>query len=354
MTAREDRVEMIPARGSARSDRSPANGEASTNRPEPPKSPGRARHTLPGWRRFALVAYRDPEHVAERLALHGTQTLGEPALKWARRVREERSGVPRAVIAEELCKQGTRAAAIYGAIAGTPFYLALIPGYLAYLQEETRVMLRTAALYDRDPREPEAAAEMLVLRGVHKTIEGARSAVLAVQDAPTPEKAKARRPLHTWVHSVYTLLIFGGFLSAPSSESKKGSHPRLKTALGFLLAATIWAITWVLPLTFMIAMAWGCGASSRRLGHQSLTFYDGEFDHSQAAIAAANRRQDPGHRKRQILRIAIIIISVVIPIAFIADIDHVRQNTGLSWLTATGSLVALSLVIATALAASRR
>jgi hypothetical protein len=49
---------------------------------------------------------------------------------------------------------------------------------------------------------------------------------------------------------------------------------------------------------------------------------------------------------RQILRIAILIISVGIPIAFIADVDHVRQSAGITWLSAVGSLVALSLVIA--------
>ena len=166
----------------------------------PSESTGRIRHTLSGWRQFALVAYRDPEHVAERLALHGTQSLGEPSSEWATGVREARPGVPRAVIAEELRMQSSNAAAIDGAIAGTPLLLALVPGYLAYLQQETRMMLRTRALYDHDPREPDAAAEMLALRGVHPTIEAARSALLSVRDVPIPEKPSTRRPLRMWVH----------------------------------------------------------------------------------------------------------------------------------------------------------
>jgi voltage-gated potassium channel len=32
---------------------------------------GRVRHTLSGWRQLARIAYRDPEHVAERLTLYG-------------------------------------------------------------------------------------------------------------------------------------------------------------------------------------------------------------------------------------------------------------------------------------------
>jgi hypothetical protein len=258
------------------------------------------------------------------------------------------------VIAEELRITSANAAAIDGAIAGTPFLLALVPGYLAYLQQETRMMLRTAALYDHDPREQEVAAEMLALRGVHKTIEDARSSLLLTGGVPMPEKPKARRPLRTWVHSVHTLLIFGGFLKARSSKHKSASHARLKAALGFQIGATIWVTTWVLPVTFMIAMAWGCNTQARQLGRRTLSFHDSDLDSAQAAIAADKQHEEPGHLKRQLLRITILILSVAIPIAFIADVDHVRQSAGLSWLSAVGSLVALSLVIGTAAAATRR
>ena len=354
MIEHEDRVEQFPANGSASSDGVPASDHTSPADRPPPESTGHVRQTLSGWRQFAQVAYRDPEHVAERLAFHGTRTLGEPSLAWARRVREERPDVPRAAIAEELRTQSAHVAAIDGTIAGTPFLFALVPGYLAYLQQETRMMLRTAALYDHDPREPEAAAEMLAMRGVHKTIDGARSAVTSVRHVPMPAKPNTRRPLRTWVHSVYMLLIFGGFLSAPSDKHKKTSHPRLKTALSLLLGATIWVITWVLPLTFMIAMAWGCNIHARRLGRRALIFHDNERDSAQAAIAAAKQHKDPGHYKRHIMPAGLLILSVAIPIGFIANVDRVRQSAGLTWLSGVGSLVALSLVIATAVAASRR
>ena len=66
---------------------------------------GRVGQTLSGWRALARIAYRDPEHVAERLALYGARNLGEPSLEWAHGVREARPDVPRAVIAEELRTQ---------------------------------------------------------------------------------------------------------------------------------------------------------------------------------------------------------------------------------------------------------
>ena len=172
---------------------------------------------------------RTAEHVAERIALHSTHSLGEPSLEWAQRVREGRQGVARAVIAEQLRTDSAKVAAIDGAIAATPFLIALIPGYLLYLRQEARMLLRTAALYDRDPRELETAAEMLALRGVHPTVDEARAALLPVRDKPLPEKPAARRPWRTWVRSVYVLLIYGGFLSAPSDKGKEAAHPWVKT-----------------------------------------------------------------------------------------------------------------------------
>ena len=176
-----------------------AGGSDTSPESAPAGSERRIGRTLSAGWRLAKIAYRDPEHVAERIALHSTQSLGEPSLEWAQRVREEREGVPRAVIAEQLRTDSAKIAAIDGAIAGTPFLIALVPGYLVYLRQEARMLLRIAALYDRDPRALETAAEMLALRGVDPTVDAARTALLAVQDAPLPEKPTARRPWRTWV-----------------------------------------------------------------------------------------------------------------------------------------------------------
>ena len=335
-------------------DRVPPGDDVSPESAPPPGSRRRIGRTLStGWH-LAVVAYRDPEHVAERIALHSTQSLGEPSLEWAQRVQKEREGVPRAVIAEQVRTDSAKVAAVDGAVAGTPFLIALVPGYLLYLRQEARMLLRTAALYGRDPRELETTAEMLALRGVHPTVDAARSALLPVRDTPMPEKPAARRPWRTWVRSIYVLLIYGGFLSAPSDARKEGAHPWVKTAIGTLFAATVWVITWVFPLSLMVAMAWGCDSSARALGRRALIFYDGEADSAQAAIAAAKQQRDAGHNKRRILRTALLVLSVAIPITFIGFVDHERQNTGITPLTGVGGLVALSLVIATAVIATRR
>ena len=205
--------------------------------------------------------------------------------------------MPRAVIAEELRTQTAQVARIDGAVSGTPFLIALIPGYLSYLREEGRMVLRTAALYGRDPRELETSAEALVLRGVHPTVDVAREALENVRDVPLPEKPVKRRSVRTWVHSITVLLIFGGFLSAPSDEREESAHPWLKASFGFVIGAAIWVTTWVLPATFMVAMAWGCETHARQLGRRALLFYDGDADSAQAAIAAAKTARGPRARQ---------------------------------------------------------
>jgi len=300
------------------------------------------------------LAYRDPEHVCERLTLFGSQQLGEPSLEWAKRVRTEQPEAPPALIAEDLRKETARVARVDGAVAGTPFLVGLIPGYLAYLWQEGVMERRIAALYGHDPRELETGAQVLALRGVHPTADAAREALLKVHEAPAPEKPAARRPLRVWVRSIYLLLVFGGFISASGEESEKYAHWRLRAALGSLIGLAVFVTTWVFPVSFMIAMAWGCESHARKLGSRTMSLYGGKSASTEAAIAAADRHEDRGRTRRDLVRGLLIVLTVAVPIGFVAYADHVRQSTGVNWLGALGALVAVSLVIATTVVASRR
>ena len=314
------------------------------------------RGALAGTRALIRIAYRDPEHVAERLALQASQRLADSSRDWAKRTRESRPGTPPTVLAEELRAQSAAVARIDGAVSGTPFLIALVPGYMAFLQQEARMALRVAALFERDPAALRTVAEMLALRGVHPSPDAADKALARVRDQSMPEKPSKRRPMRTWIHSAYLLLIFGGFLSAPDNDVDQieTSYPRLRTAAGIAVGTMVWLTTWVFPVSFMIAMAWGCESHTRQLGRRMLAFYDGEATTVDAAIEVADQHQDTGHDKRAILRSGAFALSVLVPIVFVAWVDSQRQSTGVGWLGALGALIALSLVLAVALVASRR
>src|SRR5215218_8140841 len=102
----------------------------------------RMRSAVSGTRALIRIAYRDPEHVSERLTLYASQRLAAPSRDWAERVRRERSDTPPATIAEAVRTRSAQLARIDGAVAGTPFYVALVPGYLSYLWQEARMGLR--------------------------------------------------------------------------------------------------------------------------------------------------------------------------------------------------------------------
>jgi hypothetical protein len=306
-----------------------------------------------GSRELIRIVYRDPEHVAERLTLYGVGKLADESRNWALLARSARPGVPPEELSEELRVRSAQIARIDGAVSGTPFLIALVPGYLMYLWQEMRMTLRTAALYGRDPSALRTAAEMLALRQVHPTVEAAESALTAVERTPMPDRPPERRSLRSWVDSVYRLLVFGGFLSPSSGAPRRGVREWLRTAFSLLLGLVIWVTTWVFPVTFMIMMAWGCETHARELGRRTLAYYDSEEATARAAIAAAQRRRDRGHGKRALARSVAVFLSVAVPIAFVAYANHLRKSAGITWLTALGALVAISLVIATAVISTR-
>ena len=207
--------------------------------------------------------------------------------------------------------------------------------------------LRTAALFGHDPSTLHTAAEMLTLRGVHPTVEESETALREIADTPVPPRVTKRRSLRTWVNAVRYVLIFGGFLDPPSHKEKpSNARARLLAAGAALVGLAIFVTTWVLPVTFMIALAWGCETHCRSLGLRTLALYGGEAATTKEAIAKADARNDEGHTTRQVLRSVLLGLSVVIPIAFVAYANHVRQDTGINWVGALGALVALSLVVA--------
>jgi hypothetical protein len=330
-------------------------GTSPAVQPSEAKRPlARIRRVFSGSRELARIVYRDPEHVAERLTLYASGQLGDAARHWSQSALASRPHTNPATLAEELRTQTAQMARIDGAISGTPFFLALLPGYLTYLWLEMRMTLRTAALYGRDPAELRTGAEMLVLRGVHSDVQAAEAALINARDTEMPDRPAARRSLRTWVRSVYALLVFGGFVSRRNAMLRQGAAGRVRAGLGVLMAGAIWVITWVLPVTFMIAMAWGCESHARQLGRRALVLYGGDAASASSAIATADERHDRGDDKRTILRGVALFLSVAIPIAFIAYVDHVRNTVGVNWLGALGALVAVSLVIATAVVSSRR
>lgn len=126
----------------------------------------------------------------------------------------------------------------------------------------------------------------------------------------------------------------------------------LRDAAGVALGAALWVITWIFPVTFMIFMAWGCESHTRRLFRGALELYSEGTSAPQPAADQAACNQASDQRRRLVTRGA-LALSIAIPVGFIISVVH-RNAAGLNLLTATAVLIAISLVIATAVVGSRR
>lgn len=305
-------------------------------------------------RQMIRVGWRDPEHICERLTLQAVHRLAEPSLEWAQATRAAHPDGDLEESVTALGTQSARIARLQGMVAGTPFYLALIPGYTNYLWQEARMTLRLAALYGHDPGILQTAAELLSLRGVYPDVDAAEAGLLAVESMGMPAKPEHRRPLRLWIECGRRLLVFGGFIGPPSGESRHGLRSYLRDGIGALIFVAMWAITWILPVTFMIMMAWGCETHSRQLFQRVRAFYATEEAPAQAPPEPGRGWRARVPNRRQAIGAAGIALSIAIPAGFLAYAIHVHNKFGLTWVTALGLLVAVSVVTAGAVYGSRR
>jgi hypothetical protein len=300
------------------------------------------------------LALRDPHHVPERLTILTVDRYADQAREWAQRARAAAPESSPAVLADIERRRTIGVARIDGAVAGTPFFIALVPAYIAFLQQEVRFSLRVAALHGRDPADPRIAADFLVLRGVRRDALEARTALEHVRATPLPPE-RERTPLRSWYQAVVRVLILAGFMGPPEEG---GSAPlslgaKAMRVAGFILAGLIWALTWIVPVTFMIVMSWACESDARRFGQRVAEYYGHEGDETAIARARAVSKAE-NHRAGTVLRATLVVLSLALPLAFLATtVLNGRGPLGVNIPEAAGALVALALVIVVGVAASR-
>ena len=115
------------------------------------------------------LARRDPHHIPERLTLCSVDRQADGAREWAQRARDAARDSSPAVLVDGQRRRTISTARVDGAVAGTPFFIALVPAYIAFLWQEVRFQLRVAALYGRDPADPSVAADFLVCAACMRT-----------------------------------------------------------------------------------------------------------------------------------------------------------------------------------------
>lgn len=272
--------------------------------------------------------------------------LGEPSWRLADRARQAHPAATRTQLTAGARAQAVRVARIDGAIAGCPFLIALVPAYVAVLWEQARMALRIAALNRRDPRDPAIAAELLWLRGVHASLDDAQAAVDAALLASSHGQ-RAHLGLHGWYGLGRRFLVLAGFLTP--REPGAAEPPRWRQVLALAVAGAIWAITWIVPVTFMLLMAFSCVTSTKTLAERALAYYGDDTDQAPDQPPP----DAPVARRTQLLRGAMITISVGVPLAALA-VSAQSHPAGIHWYYVLAALLGLSLVLVLAALSARR
>jgi hypothetical protein len=264
---------------------------------------------------------------------------------WATEITKARPEATREVLAEELRIQSARMARVTGAISGSPFFLAMIPGYLSYLWQEARMWLQIAALYGRDPAALRTSAELLSLLGVHPTVDAAEASLAAVHQKPA-QKPQRRRSPRVWIWGIKRALVLGGFMSIHALERPAGTRDRAIAIARTTAWIVTFAITWAVPLLGVVAMAWACEHHTRQLGHSGRSYYIGATEHAEAATTLPVTGSKRSRSKRERARVALVTGALGLVVVIFAFASQRSQSFfGLNWFGLAAVLVVAALVI---------
>ncbi len=326
-------------------------------------------HDASAPRELLRILRRHPRQLPERLMLLAVAQLGEPTRAWAEafRARAAAGDTDAAAAAHDidaaiaarcarLLHDTALASRVDGAVAGTPFFIALVPAYVAFLWTQAQMVLRIAALQGHDPSDPAIAAELLALRGVHPSVEAASAALATLDDEPSPRVGGWRERIVAWVQLVRRILVLAAFASPGAPDEEK--PPRRRQIVFGLLGLVIWLGTYVFPVTFMVVLAWGCESSTRQLGPVALAYYgvgvlDDEGAGAGGRLARARAHLALVRSPRRLVWAISIGLSFAVPLGLIAIAVSNHLHHG-PWVTFVAPIAGLSLVLALTRSVTRR
>jgi hypothetical protein len=119
----------------------------------------------------------DPEYAPEHLALEAVTRLGPKMAAELTKLKGQNPGAPPDALANMIIYRYVNQSRLSGAVGGAvPVAGALLDvGVLAWTQ--ARMVLMLAANYGADPAHPDRAVDLLVLQGIHKYTQTARTAL---------------------------------------------------------------------------------------------------------------------------------------------------------------------------------
>jgi hypothetical protein len=275
-----------------------------------------------------------PERLPEYMVLFATRQQAPSVREWAERHPVDLSSPEHDRLLREMRHDLLAFSRINGALSGTPFFIALVPAYVSVLREQARTALRIGALHGRDPGAPRRPAEILVFFDVYPDVQVAEARLERIRLPSAADESSGLRQvggLRAWLEVVTQVLILAGFIE-PSPDKTKPK--RTTRAIRTVLALSLWALTWIVPITFMLFMAYACEGRTRRVFDRALRYYgDVEADRDEW------KRSSSQWRRERPLRAFLLGVTLLIPLGLAG---YVAQTESSGWIKALGGLLALT------------
>lgn len=294
---------------------------------------------------FRLVG-RHPAHMPEYLVLFSVARQGPEIRAWVQRHGAVPGSPEYEELLDKLRRESVGFARLNGALAGTPLFISLVPAFLTVLSEQARMALRIAALNGKDPGAPERAAELLVITGVYPSVHQAAAGLkgLSIKEPDREKGPRSRTPVSAWGVLVKQVLTLTGLIESSRGKPKPS---RARQILDTVISIAAWAITWVIPVLFMLIMAWDCEKRTREVFDRALATY-GE----PGAKGAWHEAMKKWRRQRP-LRYLLVLLAVAVPFGVIGYAAETGAS-GTSWIRILAALLGLTVTLTLAAIAKRR
>jgi hypothetical protein len=202
---------------------------------------------------------RDPGHVSELAVLYALPELSPHVKSWWPTWSQLHPDESPEQLSRRVLRESVHVAYRGGVIAGSSFYVGMVPAVAMIYLEQVLVVLRIAAIYGRDPGASERCAEILVFQGNYPSTSGATA---ALGHAVTGEKSERS--------SERTTGLAGAVRQVPSMIGLQ--MRKLKTPLDVLIAVTE-VVAFFVPVVSIPVWAVANARATRRLGQAAINFY---------------------------------------------------------------------------------
>jgi hypothetical protein len=301
----------------------------------------------PTTRALLRLVGRHPAQMSEYLVLFSVRRQAPEIRSWVQRHGAVPGSPQYEELLDELRHDSVGFARLNGALAGTPLFISLVPAYLTVLSQQARMALRIAALNGNDPGDPKRAAELLVITGVYPSVDQAAAALkgLSIKEPEREKGPRSRTPvrrfiravggLDAWVELVKQVLTLAGFLESSPDKVKPS---RARQILDTVISIAVWVLTWIIPVLFMLLMAWDCEKRTREVFDRALATY------GEPGAEGAWRGAMKKWRRQRPLRYLLVLLAVAVPFGVIGYAAETGAS-GTSWLRILAVLLGLMVTL---------